>query len=444
PLNRTQPALRRGESVRVDVVVRTRKVGHFFPGGTVDAFDVWLELEAVDERGKVIFWSGKVEDEGKGPVEKGAHFYRSLMVDARGNPINKRNAWATRALVYVRLIPPGAADTVHYRLRVPEDAGSHITLKARLHYRKFSWWNTHFAYAGVPNAEQKDATHTADYDERQFVFAGDTTKVSGKLKYVPDLPVITLAEDEVTLPVVPRGAPPQAAKSVLDAKDWERWNDYGIGLLLQGDLKGAEAAFQKATEVAPANPDGWVNIGRARVQEGDTRGARAVLEKALSLKPGLARAHFFYAKALRADGEYDKAIEHLRQVLDQYPRDRVARNELGRTLFLQRKYAEAVREFEAVLAIDPEDLQAHYNLMLCYNGLGDTARAEEHQKRYLRFKADESAQAITGAYRRSHPEDNNERQAIHEHESVALAPAPVPRAVVQSKKTSLRHPGMTR
>lgn len=444
PLNRAHPALRPGESVRVDVVVRTRKVGHFFPGGTVDAFDVWLELEALDEQGKVLFWSGKVEDDGKGPVEKGAHFYRSLMVDAKGNPINKRNAWATRALVYVRLIPPGAADTVHYRMKVPENASGRITLKARLNYRKFSWWNTHFAYAGIPDPQQKDATHTPDYDDRQFVFAEDASKVSGKLKYTPDLPVITLAEDEVTLPVAARGAPPQPAKPVLDAKDWERWNDYGIGLLLQGDLKGAEAAFQRATEVAPTNPDGWVNMGRVRVQEGDTKGARTVLEKALGLKPELARAHFFYAKALRADGEYDPANAHLRQVLAQYPRDRVARNELGRTLFLERKYAEAVRELEAVLAIDPEDLQAHYNLMLCYNGLGDAARAEEHQKRYLRFKADEASQALTGAYRRSHPEDNNERQAIHEHESVALGPALQPRAVAQSKKTSLKHPGMTR
>ena len=122
-LNRVQPAVRRGDTVRVDVVVRTRKVGHFFPGGTVDAYDTWLELKGTDDKGQTIFWSGKVEDDGKGPVEKGAHFYRSLQIDEHGNPINKRNAWATRAVVYVRLIPPGAADTVHYRLHVPENAG---------------------------------------------------------------------------------------------------------------------------------------------------------------------------------------------------------------------------------------------------------------------------------------------------------------------------------
>ena len=31
PLNLVQPSLRRGDTVRVDVVVRTKKVGHFFP-----------------------------------------------------------------------------------------------------------------------------------------------------------------------------------------------------------------------------------------------------------------------------------------------------------------------------------------------------------------------------------------------------------------------------
>jgi len=132
PLNRVQPALRRGDTVRVDVVVRTKKVGHFFPGGTVDAYDTWLELKGTDDRGQTIFWSGMVEGDGKGPVEKGAHFYRSLQIDAHGNPINKRNAWATRAVVYVRLIPPGAADTVHYRMSIPESAGNKITLHARL------------------------------------------------------------------------------------------------------------------------------------------------------------------------------------------------------------------------------------------------------------------------------------------------------------------------
>jgi cytochrome c-type biogenesis protein CcmH/NrfG len=420
PLNRVQPILRRGDTERVDVVVRTKKVGHFFPGGTVDAYDTWLELKATDDKNQTLFWSGMVEDNGKGPVEKGAHFYRSLQIDEHGNPINKRNAWSTRSVVYVRLIPPGAADTVHYRMKIPESAGNKITLHARLLYRKFAWWNTQFAFAGVPDPSKPKLEMTPGYDDNTYVFTGPLQGLSAKEQKIPDVPIVAVAENEVTLNVAPHSASAPQPKTDLHAEDWQRWNDYGIGLLLQGDLKGAEVAFEKVTEIDPKNPDGWVNIGRAAVQEGDMERARDVLQKAIALNPDLARALYFYARVLRSDGNYDGAVDALHKVIAQYPRDRVALNDLGRVLFLQRKFPEAVRTLNSVLAIDPEDLQAHYNLMLCYKGLGDEKQAHDHEVRYLRFKADESAQTITGPYRQLHPEDNNERQAIHEHVSVPL------------------------
>jgi tetratricopeptide (TPR) repeat protein len=419
PLNRVQPALRRGDTVRVDVVVRTKKIGHFFPGGTVDAYDTWLELKGTDEGGRTIFWSGMAEDGGKGPVEKGAHFYRSLQIDEHGNPINKRNAWATRSVVYVRLIPPGAADTVHYRVHIPDNAGNKITLHARLCYRKFAWWGTQFSFVGQPDATHPELV-TPNYDDRKFTLDASLNGVSAKQEKVPDIPIVAIAENEVSLPVVTKNAPALSPKVELKPDDWQRWNDYGIGLLLQGDLKAAQAAFLRVTKIDPKNPDGWVNLGRTAVQEGDMDAARPVLEKALALSPELARAHYFYARVLRADGKYEDAANHLRTVIAQYPRDRVALNDLGRILFLERKYNDAVKTLELVLTIDPEDLQAHYNLMLCYNGLGNEKLAKAHQERYLRFKADEASQTITGQYRQLHPEDNNERQSIHEHVSVVL------------------------
>jgi tetratricopeptide (TPR) repeat protein len=185
-------------------------------------------------------------------------------------------------------------------------------------------------------------------------------------------------------------------------------------------LKAAQAAFEKITEVDAQNPDGWLNIGRAALQEGDIARARTVLEKALTLNPQLARTNFFYGSMLKSTGDYDQAVAHFKIVLAQYPHDRVALNNLGRVIFLQRKYGDAVKVLQQVLAVDPEDLQAQYNLMLCYNGLGDEKMAKEHKARYLRFKADEASQTITGPYRQLNPEDNNERQNIHEHLSVPL------------------------
>jgi tetratricopeptide (TPR) repeat protein len=432
PLERLGKVARAGDSVRVDVVVRTRTVGHFFPGGTVDAFDVWTELKAVDAKGTVLLWSGFVGDDGKGPVDPSAHFYKSLMLDANGNPINKRNAWASRAILYVNLIPPSAADTVHYRLSLPKDVVSPVKLTAKVHYRKFNWWNTHWAYAGIRDPDQKNYASSPDYDDGRWVFAGDTSTVSGKLKEVPVLPVVTLATAEAELKLAGPGEALDDAPPPPIPADRERWNDYGIGLLLQGDLRGAERAFMKVTEIEPGYADGWINAARAAIVEGNLDQAQAMLDEGLKRGPDLARAHFFQGQVLKSRGLYDEALKHFRRAHDQYPRDRVILNEMGRVLFLQEKHAEAVEVLKKVMKVDPEDLMAHYNLMLAYTALGSKKEAERERELYLRFKANESAQEITGNYRQAHPFDNNERQRIHEHLSHYRAPQATPPAYPRS------------
>jgi hypothetical protein len=133
PVGVAGTALNPGSTARVDVVVRTRKIGHFFPGGTVDAFDVWLELQARDATGRIVYWSGSVTEDGKGPVEPGAHFYRSYQLDGEGNPIDKRNAWQARSVLYApysagrptwptSIVPAAQVDPIH----------------RELNYRKFS------------------------------------------------------------------------------------------------------------------------------------------------------------------------------------------------------------------------------------------------------------------------------------------------------------------
>jgi Flp pilus assembly protein TadD len=393
PLDKAGAVFAPGSTGRIDVVVRTRKIGHFFPAGTVDAFDVWLELQGCDANGRVVFWSGKVEDDGRGPVEPGAHFYKSYQLDADGNPINKRNAWQSRSVLYVRLIPPGAADVAHYRVHIPKDAVGPITLTAKLNYRKFSHYYTNFAYEGEhkPSGEIKDR--------------------------IPVLPIVTVAHAQSTLQI-------GAAKTethwtpVVAKQDRERWNDWGIGLLLQGDLKGAEYAFRKVTEAEPEYADGWLNVARALIQEGETDAAKPFIKKSLELDSKLGRTWFFQAMIEKADGDYDAALRSLRTVAGMYPRDRVVLNQIARMLFLKRDYAEAIRVLEQVCDVDPEDLQMHYTMMLCYRGLGDTAKAAREEKLFLRFKAEESSQSITATRRRLSPEDNNERQQIHDHESV--------------------------
>jgi tetratricopeptide (TPR) repeat protein len=296
--------------------------------------------------------------------------------------------------------------------------------------RKFSWWNTQWAFAGVRDPHSPVPAVGPGYDDGRWVFTGDTSTASGRLKGIPTLPITVMAEAEATVRVGKHPGETTASPKASAALRG-RWNDYGIGLLLQGDLKGAEAAFLKVTEIDPKYADGWVNIARARIQEGNSADGEEVLRRALALDPDLAKTHYFLGTVLKTQGRYDEAVVHLREAVVRYPRDRVVRNQLGRVLFLQRKYGEAIAEFQRVLDVDPEDLQAHYNLMLAHQGLGNDQAAERARRLYERFKADESAQAITGPYRQLHPFDNNERQAVHEHPHhppSGRAPAQRPRA----------------
>ena len=429
PIPSDGSSIARNGDTRIDVVVRTRNVGHRFPAGTIDAFDIWLEVKATDENGKVVFWNGRIAaPDGNGPVDPSAHFYRAYMLDAHGNLINKRNAWALRTVLYSNTIPPGAADTVRYRLEIPSDCGDTLTLEAKLNYRKFNWWHTQWAYAGVRDPEDTDFQVDKGYDNGKWVWTGDTSDVAGKIKAIPNLPITTMASAKATLKVV--GTVPVPSTEVINTdappskldNARERWNDYGIGLLLQDDLKAAETAFLKVTEIEPEYLDGWVNVARARIEEGDMQGAETMLERAFEIQktlppenPHRAKVHYFYALVQEAYGNYDTAIEHLQRAAAQFPRDTRVRNRLGQMYFLKRNYETALTEFQKTLTVDPEDLDAHYNMMRCYRALKNPSLAAKSQKLYLRFKADESVDAITGIPRRADPNVNRERQRIHEH-----------------------------
>jgi tetratricopeptide (TPR) repeat protein len=426
PIDVAKPRLVPGSTARVDVVVRTRKIGHFFPGGTLDSFDIWLELQAKDATGKVIYWNGKAED--RGPVDPGAHMYKSFQLDGDGNPINKRNAFQARSVLYVHAIQPGAADSVHYLMRIPKDAKGPITITAKLNHRKFSWYYTQFAYAGVPKPGQDQKLNNVHYNSLDYSFdkSNIPANVSGSIKDdIPVTPVTVLASARASIDLTNNPAEtkwtPVAAK-----KERERWNDWGIGLLLQGDVKGAEYAFTKVTEAEPGYADGWLNVARALIQEGETERAKPFIKKALEVNPNLGRIWYFKALIEKADGNYDEALKSLAVVAAKYPRDRVVWNQVGRLQFLKRNYKESIEALQKVALVDPEDLQMHYTAMLAYRGLGDVESAAREQKLFQRFKTEESAQAITAKRRLVSPEDNNERQNIHDHESMALDANGVP------------------
>jgi len=390
-----------GETVSVEVVVRNRGVGHTFPGGTTDSNEAWLELSVLDGDGRVLGRSGAMGRDGH--VDAGAHFYRAVLVDADGQLIHQRNVQDVLAPVYVRVIGPGAADVAHYRFAAPASSeGSELVVRARLLWRKFDRRFTEFAYQ----------------TNRQG-FAGFDT--------VPDLPVTEIATDEVRLAVgdasaAGEGAPASRAPGRAQIEAWERYNDYGIGLLLQGDTRGAAAAFHVVAQRAPERPDGLRNLARAALEDGDLNAAYEYLGRCEALAPGDGQTAWVWGVAHQKAGRYDEAELAFCHVLETFPDDRAAWRRLGRVLYLDGRFDEAAAALDEVLRIDPEDRVAHYHRMLALRALGREAEALVAEAAYQHYQIDESAQEVTLQYRREHEHDNREAQAIHIHD-LALSDA---------------------
>ena len=179
PMNRSTRAVRRGGTYRVDVVVRTRGVGHFFPGGTVDAFDCWLALEATDDTGRVIFWSGTWKMAAKVRWIPARTFIARCRSTGTATPSTSAMPGPTRAVVYVHLIPPGAADTVHYRFKFRSNAGGHIHFNRAtelpqirlVEYAIFLRWRA--------RPEPANPRGRPDFDDTPWVFTGDASRVPG-------------------------------------------------------------------------------------------------------------------------------------------------------------------------------------------------------------------------------------------------------------------------
>ena len=404
PLDKVQALLEPGKKYLVEAVVRNLRVGHHLTQGTADSNELWVDI-SLKAGDTVIGRSGGMDTDGR--VDPWSFFINAYVLTKDGARLDRRNGQDTFVALYNHQIPPGAAAVVHYLVEIPAVVSGPLSIEAAVKYRKF------------------DTTYL------QYV-QGDEFKGN-------DLPVVTLASDVVHL-----GDGVQAtAKTKPD--EWERWNDYGIGLLLAGEakqsaLRQAELAFQRVE--ALGRPDGPLNLARVYLKEGRVDEAAAALQRAADrhaqFRPW-ARA-WLTALVDRENGHLDGAIDTLRALLDtrfaaarergfDFGKDYRARAMLGRVLYerarLERGQQRRARrddfleqardEFERVLTQDPEYLAAHFNLALIYADLGDAERAERHRARQLEYRPDDHAiEQAVAVHRRRNP------AADHAAEPVAV------------------------
>ena len=363
-------------SDRLDAVLRARGVGHRFPGGTMDSNQVWLEVTALDERGRVLAGSGVASPGGELPAD--THLVRVQPVDGNGRPLLRRDPQHMRGVAFDAALTPSDPQVIRYH--VPASAAR---VRARLLYRKFTAAYAGRACAGVPAASRARCL---------------------------DLPVVEIAAAELAA-----GAPPPSDPALLI--------DWGVALAdaTADHADEARSPLERARALAPARVEPLLGLGRLALRLGQTDEVVRLGQSALALAPEHPAALLLTTRALLDAYRGPAARAPAERLARRLPVDRNALSLLARARGLDGDARGALEASERLLAIDPESEEGHYQRALALEELGRTGEAEAALSRYDQHRvAVETDLRLRGAWRAQHPGHADESEPCHVHELVAV------------------------
>jgi Flp pilus assembly protein TadD len=376
PLGTKPFSLPAGEKVEALVVIQNKNIGHSLVPEVRDLYEAWVEFLVTDSDGKEIYHSGFIKPDLM--LDERAHSFTNRPVNTGGIFVDNHKVWTIHSVAYDNSIQAGRSTLVRYEFQIPKDIQGEVTITARVNYR-------HLRQSYLNNVLGKDH---------------------------PAYPIVQLASRTRILNI---GDNPATAPDPADNQDWMRWNNLGIAYLDEQQYEEAVHAFGEVVRLRPDYADGYTNIGITDISWEKFGSARAAIETALKISPDNARATFYHALVERRDGHYEAEIADLKKVVAQFPQSRDARRELGVTYYQQDMPHEAMEQFEALQAIDPDDLAAHYNLSLLYRRFGMKDKAKEQLTFFTLKKVDPGAPTYSQDFLRQHPEISNESKLWHVH-----------------------------
>jgi Flp pilus assembly protein TadD len=376
PLGSVPFELKPNDVVEAYVVVQNKNIGHSLIPEVRDLYESWVEMTVKDADGNEIYHSGFLKPDGM--LDTRAHSFTNRPVNVSGEFVDNHKVWTIHSMAYDNSIQSGRSALVRYEFQVPPNAKGPLSVTARVNYR-------HLRQSYLNNVLGPDH---------------------------PAYPVVEMASRTRALAVgMNRPTPPDAS----DNQDWMRWNNLGIGFIDQQQYSDAVEAFEHVVKLRPDYEDGYVNVGLAYIEWEKYSSARPSVEKALQLHPDYARALYYLALVERREGHPEAEVADLQRVVELYPQSRDARRELGIACYQQHRSEDAITQFQALQAIDPDDLAAHYNLAVLYRRKGMKAEAAEQAALYATKRIDPAAPTYSLDFLRKHPEISTESVPWHMH-----------------------------
>ncbi len=388
PVDRRNFKINAGDTLTADVIVTNKNIGHSFPPELRDFYEAYVEFTVTDASENILYKSGYIKPSGE--LDETSHAYKTYLVFPDGSLNDLHHIWRTKVVAHNQAIQSGRSDLARYKFTVPSELSGPIKLSAKLQYRRFT-------------------RVFSDYVLGRSV----------------DYPVVMMARSERILQVGTenKGTAPDAKSA-----DWRRWNNYGISLLDQRQFPQAADAFDEVIDsnVKEYQAFALTNKALALMEMGGWKEAEKLVDKSIALDAANLRSVFQAGRIDRVLSRLDEAEANFQRVLEKFPRDRQTLQQLGELAKIkadtvapeQRKDQLAVARayYQQILAIDPEDVGAHYNMMIIYQKLGMREEAKNEAKIFQDLKEDPQVTSLASNFLQTNWHIGNESLPYHSHE----------------------------
>jgi tetratricopeptide (TPR) repeat protein len=399
-------ALSAGTRMVLDVVVRNQRVGHRFPGGTLDAQDTWIELTVHDARGRLVAEAGTEHE--RGGDDPSAHRLRALLADDDGKPLLEREVNRFRAVVFNHTLLPREATVVQYALELPAAlaaADQPLRVAARLRHRSRMLPLQHAACA-----------HAKKQPARSGRAAGPSRDRLPTLDVCAPQPITDVAEAEVWIGAGSSG------RVAATRPAWKRLYEHALGMsrAVQERLDECRPSLDKAlaeverTGSARERAMVLAALGYVAARQGRTDEAQGWVDRAEALQPGHPALAHLRGEALSNVWRWDAAVPPLRAAALGAARDDSAWTLLALALGSAGDDRGALDAAQRGLSLQPRDPDLLRVQALSLEALRGP-RAVEAREVYLDHRVADDTPRVRARCSASVPGCALERNPVHVH-----------------------------
>ena len=146
----------------------------------------------------------------------------------------------------------------------------------------------------------------------------------------------------------------------------------------QGDSQNAAENLKRAAEISPSNVDRQMRLGRSLLKAGRLTELETVLNGVLKMVDrNTAEIAREVGETLLQAGLAGAAQKAFQKAITASPDDLYSYNRMGIALRKQKKFKEAILNYQKALALDPKNENLYYNLGRAFFEAGDNKRAGE-------------------------------------------------------------------